>query len=531
MEVRQVWRSRIVRAATGLLVLGLAGAIGTMPRPARSDVNAAAHATLVDVAPPRTQLVCAGPLILPDAASAGDSEFNPTPVAPVTRVDAVTADVGTATGSAAAAGLALLGTGASVGTVNPAGGGGATSVTEPSAAVVLQAEPVGDQPARVAGAMSASVTAGDLRGLSAASCQRPGNDLWLVGGSTEISSSAQLVIDNPGTTASEVSIEVWGPSGKVDLAGGAATVVAPGGERVIVLPALAVEQRRLTVHVVAAGGNVTAHIQDTLLRGFTAAGTDLVVPGEAPATRQVIAGVAVSASTVDDPDAAFLRVLAPGATGGTVRITLLGADGVVTLPGADSVALAPGEVTDVPLGGLDAGVYGIVVDAPVPVVAAAMLTRPGHATALDDTPTLERAWCAAVPTGVGGLVAVPAGTTASITLSAVVAGDDPTAARPAVGVLRALGPQGAVLREVPVSLPAGTTVRISVGSLGAGVTAVELVPEATSPVWDRGAQLVWSLIAAVAAPDGALFSVLVPTSDAPAAARVPVRASGRLGLG
>ncbi|HEX7805576.1 MAG TPA: DUF5719 family protein [Cellulomonas sp.] len=523
--VSRGWRGRILRMATAVAVLGLVAAVVASPRPARAELAGASDATLVAVAPPRTTLVCAGPLILPPAGAAG-SAFNRLPVAPVTRVDAVTAPGADATASKGT--LAPLGAATATAQLDASTGHASVSTAGPSAPVVVQADPTGADPARVAGVTSALVTGGDLRGLTASSCQRPATDLWLVGGSTEISSSADLVIDNAGSTSSDVTVEVWGPSGKVELAGGEHVLVAPGSEQVVGLPGIAAEQRRLVVHLAAAGGNVAAHVQDSLLRGFTPAGTDLVVPGAAPATRQVVSGIVVGASTVDDADAAILRVLVPGTAAATARITMLGADGVVALPGADSIELAAGEVTDVPLGGLPAGAYTAVVDAPVPLVAAAMLTRTGLPGELDATPTLERAWVASAPSGAASIVAVPRGTAAILVLGAVAAGDDPSAGGAITADVRVLGPDGAVVTRQTVSVAAGSTTRLDVATLGPGATGIELTPGSDNPA---GVTFAWSLLTTVTQADGELVSVVLPTPDGQDVTKVPVRAGTRLGLG
>ncbi|MGV8977980.1 MAG: DUF5719 family protein [Cellulomonas sp.] len=529
----RVWRGRIARSVTALAVLGLTSAVVASPRPARVDLAGASEATLVAVAPPRTTLVCAGPLILP-AAGKADSAFNPVPVAPVTRVEAVTAPDATTTAPSIASGsLTVLGAATATAPLDPSTGHASASVTGPAAPVVVQADPAGSDPARAAGVTSALVTAGDLRGLAASSCQRPATDLWLVGGSTEISSAADLVIDNAGSTSSDVTIEVWGPSGKVELAGGEHVLVAPGGEQVVGLPGIAAEQRRIVVHLGAAGGNIAAHVQDSLLRGFTPAGTDLVVPGAPPATRQVVPGIVVGASTVDAADPALLRVLVPGGTAATAQITMLGADGVVALPGAGSIDLAPGEVTDVPLGGLPAGAYTAVVDAPVPLLAAAMLTRPGLPGELDATPTLDRAWVASSAPGTGSLVAVPRGTAASLVLGAVTDGTNFSAGGEVVANLRAFGADGAVVAQRAVRVAAGSSTLLDVASLeaaglGPAVAGIELTPASDNPA---GVKFAWSLLVTVTQADGELVSVLLPTPDGQDVTHVPVRAGTRLGLG
>ncbi|WP_158372298.1 DUF5719 family protein [Cellulosimicrobium cellulans] len=531
---------RAARVLSGALVLALTGGVVALAVAAPADEPDPLPAATVDVAPTASTLVCPGPLQLPDDTLSGDSAFDRVPVAPVEKV------TGFDTVASGAASLTVLGS-------EPVAlADGTGSVSAPTAATVLRAEPAGDEPARVAGATSSVVVDGDLRGLAAASCARPAADVWLVGGSTELESTADLVVVNPGATPADVTVEAWGPSGQVDLANGGTFLVAPGAQRVLSLPGVAAEQRRIAVRVTAAGGQVSAYLQDALLDGFTPRGTDLVTAGTGPATTQVVPGISVVATEVDAADAGALRLFAPGDEGATASVRLLGPDGDVALPGAQDLDLPAGVVTDVSLGGLAAGSYTAVVEATAPVVAGAMIARQGKAGELDEGPRLERAWAAATVPG-SGLAAVPAGATANITLTAVPAGDadaepapaasaapspeptegqrpDPEATAAAQGptvtvTLRAYGAAG-VVGEEEVEVPVGSTVAYPTSNLGTGVAGVEVVaPD------DASVDLAWALYAAVARPDGPLVSVLSPVTDAAAVSTAQVREASRVGLG
>lgn len=519
----RTWAARMARVTSGLVVLGASGAlvVGAAGLPdAQPD---AVPSTLVDVAPPRTTLVCPGPLQLPDDAG-GSSGFARVPVEPELRVQALSTV--TSGGAAAPGALTLLGAATPSAELTPGAVAASALLADPAAAVLVQADPIGGVPALLAATSTSTVTAGDLRGLSAASCQVPSSEQWLVGGSTEIGSSASLVLMNPGSTPTEVAIELWGPSGKVELAGADHHLVAPGAQRVVDLAAVAAEQRRLVVRLTTVGGAVSATLQDSALDGFTAAGTDLVVAGAEPATRQVVTGLVVEDSTVDDAVQPVLRLLAPGTDGTTARISLLGVDGPVELPGADTVALAAGEVTDLPLGGLAAGAYTAVVDADVPVVAAGLLTRRGAPGELDPTPTLERAWAPSGTPASELLVAVPQGTTASVVLARATQTTDGDAGAGSA-VLRAYGTRGGLVSEQEVHLAAGRTTVIDVADLGAGVTGVEL-SGADEP---DGAGWVLALLVEVVQPDGTLVSVVTPVAPVEGVTQVPVRRASALGLG
>ncbi|HEY8718290.1 DUF5719 family protein [Pengzhenrongella sp.] len=526
------WRGRLLRIFGALVVLALTGAVTAagllLPVPAQVEVRPLA----VRVPPVATTLVCPGPLVRPADARTGDSAFDPTPVDTLTQVRALTVSGAAGSGSevAASATLKPLAGGAPLATIDPAGAStGALGVSSPGVPTLLRAEPTGEAP-RVGGATASLTTAGDLRGLAAESCQPPAGDQWLLGGSTALGSSSLLVVANPGATPAQVSIDLFGPSGKVDLAGGGGFLVAPGAERALLLEGVAAEQQRIAVHVSAEGGLVTAHVQDNRLNGFTPAGTDLVSAGTAPATRQVVSGLVVRGSKIDAPDAAQLRLLAPDADT-TARIHLLGPKGPVALPGADSVDLARGEVTDLSLGGLPAGAYTAVVDADKPVTSAVMITRPGKRGPLDTVPPLERAWGAAATPGTGGVLALPVGVTGTVMFTGVGSDREGSGGGPATGTLRTIGANGAILDEREISVPAGSSESISVQSIAgarAKIAGFDLqVPDDAS---SGGAKLAWSLLANVDAADGQLISLLNPTTPAAAQPSVPVLRARTLGL-
>ncbi|MGN8247458.1 DUF5719 family protein [Cellulomonas soli] len=521
-----VWLGRTVRAVSGTVVVTGVAAVVLVGMRADLDaavVPAGAGGRSVAVAPSPTTLVCPGPVILPETTGTGDAAFESVPVDPITSVTGVSAAVG---GDGAAQGAVTVtgldGTATDVDL--PASGGGAFTVEGPAEATVVRAEP-GEMSARVAAATSTLVTAGDLRGLTSASCQEPAMESWLVGGSTGLSSTAQLVLVNAGTTPAEVLLQVWGPAGAVDLTG-ERYLVAPGAQHVVVLGGVADAQRALVARVQATGGQVTAYVQDAALDGFTPAGTDLVVPGAAPADRQVVPGVLVADSQIGDAGAPVLRLLAPGEHATTARVTLLGADGTTTLPGVEDVALAPGEVTDVPLGGLPAGAWTVVVDADEPVVAAAQVARTGVAGELDDVPRVDRAWAASTRSSDDALAAHPAGVTATLSVGAVP--DDLEAETPTNATVRLLGQGGEVLVERAVRMDAGTTLALPVaellGSASGQVSGVEVVGG------DDGVALVWSLVLEVANPDGLLVSVVAPVPARTATADLTVREGTRLTL-
>lgn len=513
----------IARLIGGALLLGLAAGtvwVGTdldagAPVPAPAPVS-------VTTAPSEVPAVCAGPAQLADPAAPGDPAFDPSPVG---TDSGVVADA--SAGSTGA--LRTL-----AGEVVPTPEGVvAASVPGPS---VLWTTPV-EGMVRASATAWSRTTEGDLRGLAAASCQTPTTEQWLLGGSTELGSSARLVLQNPNRTAATVEVEVWGPTGRLELAGPGTFSVPAGGQASTLLEGLAAEQRRLAVRVVSTGATVTSYLQVNSLDGLRPTGVELVPPTRGPATRQVLAGVAVEASRADG-DGASVRVHVPDATEGsvTVDVALLGPQGRVALPGAETLAVVPGEVTDLSLAGLPAGSYAVVLDAAVPFVASASYPRADAASGAVDVAHVS----AGEPASAGG-VAVPPGTSLSVAVSAVPADvsglpstvvgvgespvvSDPDAAEPAgatAGVsLTFLGPDGTVLETRTSTISAGTTVAAP-GPPGTAAVRLDTAPT-------DGLAVHWA--AHVLAAPG-LVSALLPVEAADVTVSVTVADVRDVGLG
>ncbi|MCV2394161.1 DUF5719 family protein [Actinotalea sp. M2MS4P-6] len=493
--------SVLIRFAGALLSVGLVA--GLLVLPGWGPLPTAATEPLAVAVPAApTDLVCPGTARLPTEPEAGDDvaydpQFDPAPVDAVTGLVALSVDRPQAT--AVEAQVRSLADGTAVADVVPAAGGGATAVSPVDAGTVVHADASDGGPAWLAGSVAVTTTAGDLRGLVAASCRPASTEAWLVGGATTLGSSARLVLANPGRTAAQVTIELWGAAGPIDLTGAAEYLVPPGAERAVLLEGTAAEQPRLVVHVTASGGAVAAYLQDSELRGLTPAGVDDVVPGSAPALEQVVPGVAVAGTDADGADPGMLRLLAP-AESGTAHVRVLGPDGEVDLPGATDLELDAGAVLDVPLDGLAEGTWTIVVDADVPVVAGAMITR-GSGVGAAEVNTglpLDRAWAAAVDPAASPL-ALPSG--ASWELSLANPGDQ---AQPAE--ITVLDDSGSAVATSVVDVAAGSALALVPADLdvpdGASVAGVVL----------RGEGVSWAAVLEVPDPAGPLVGVLSPVA-------------------
>ncbi|RJU01708.1 hypothetical protein D6T65_09260 [Arthrobacter frigidicola] len=391
-------------AAAAVLVLGATAALaaGTLiPRPAADALGY----DLVETAVPAGDYtaVCAGPPRLLGADAGGiDPEFSPVSKSAKSLVSAmVLGDLsGALPGSALSPlgggdPLAVLSKGPSEGaeaappassdstglTSRTAGVAGGTAVQDAS---VFRAEPLGAQ-TPVAGAMfSYTARDGDLRGLAAAPCQAPSNDLWILGADTTVGSTSVLLLSNPTSTPATVDLELTGAEGPLKPAGGTGLLVPPGQTRQLVLGGLAADQEQLAVRVRSTGGRVAAYIQQSVLRGLTPGGVELLTPTAGPADTQVIPGVSIQDAATSrrireqkgyEGASPALQVLVPGTSDAVLDVVVLGPDGERALDGGGVVTARAGALTTLPLDELPEGNYTVAVSADVPVSTAVRVSR------------------------------------------------------------------------------------------------------------------------------------------------------------
>ncbi len=307
----------------------------------------------------------------------------------------------------------------------PLGGSGEGDTASTAKSAELEVLPVGVEEldggasvtVQTAATSVETVIGGDTAGLAAAACTAPVREQWVLGGTTEVGASARLVLANPGETAVQASVEVYGALGLIDTV---EQVVAASSNVEMRLEGVELDMASVAVRVTASGTGVAAFLQDTRLQGFTAAGTDWATAGQA-STRAVVPVASINGAE------ATLRLLAP--EGATVSLTMRTSTGAVPWDGAQRLELPAGEVVDlvVPRSSLTA----VEVDADAPVLASALVQVERDPDISGGDPAHEIAWTyAAAPVAATTGVVVPAGSVALVasaelaTTLAVSAGDD-----------------------------------------------------------------------------------------------------------
>ena len=487
-------RARLRAAAgtgAGVLLLAVTAAVAGGSLAAGVGGQPHGEVSVPTAAPPAGDLtaVCAGPLrLLTGQAGTTDPEFRAASATAGTRISAmVLSDLG-----ASVAGSAVLpldgGDPLAVveelrsGTAAPAelpAGSDADGVTSRIAGMARGVEVQAPSAFRVqpqsgllpvwAAASTYSATDGDLRGLAATACQVPASESWLVGAATAGGASAILTLANPSGTPASVNVELYGQDGPIEAAGAPDQVVAPGATRQIVLAGLAADEEHLAVRVRSDGGRVSATLQQSVLRGLTPGGVELLSPGAAPGTTQVLPGVVIqdarTARGLREQEgygsaSPVLQVLVPGQGDAVLDVRVLGPEGPVDLPGGAGVQAAAGTVTSIPLEALPEGTYTVAVSSDVSVVAAARVvrgTRAGQPMDLASAPSIAR---------LGGETAVVLGESG---IGSLVFGapDGDAEVR-----LTPVGEDGSLGEAITLELAGGTSITVAPDVLGDSTAGV-----------------------------------------------------------
>ncbi|WP_155848408.1 DUF5719 family protein [Arthrobacter sp. 35W] len=489
---RTVWLAAAAGAGTAILAGAVVAGSALVPA-----LTAGGAASLEPVVLPVGQSVasCAGPTQLLSGADVGsDPQFSAASANSASNVSALL--LGSESGAFGAAVLSSLDGAANAATVSTQstsstnGGQGAKSagpvaVDAPS---VLRADPVDGVRAPAAAIVASKNDDGDLRGLAAAPCQTPSNDLWIAGASTTVGRTAVLNIANASQTAATVNLDLFGAAGPVQAPGARGLLVPAGTTRAIVLAGLAAGEEGLSVHLKSTGGPVTAVVQQSVLRGLTPGGVDFLSPVNVPAQRQVVAGVRlpdtglaarISAQNGYADAAPSLQVTVPGTKDAVVQVKVLGSGGQQALPNGGVFTARAGAVTALALSGLPGGDYALDISADTAFTATAKVSvgaKEGEPVDLSYAPAAARL-------GDGQLVVLPRGIDSKLSFAA------PTGA--AKITLTPVATGGALLAAKTVQVDGGRSVTVDPSQLVDGAEIAGFVLSATGDAV-YGAQLLAS---------------------------------------
>jgi len=279
---------------------------------------------------------------------------------------------------------------------------------------VVTAPVDGDEVPLVAAAQSQSVDEADLSGFASAPCTEPTSSTWLIGGSTETGRVSLISLVNPSDVNATVDLDIRSETGPVQGPGIDGIVVAPRSQKVVPLSGFATGLVSPAVHVSSRGGQIVATMQQSIVRTLDPGGVDVVSGSAAPSRETVVPGIVIRDAAqlegaLADPSSSdlqsVLRVLVPGSDAAQLSVSLATDDGTGT---TFETRVEGGRVTDVPIDGLEDGVYTATVRSSTAVVAAARTS-----TVAPDQGGVDVSWAASasrlagtteavVPDGEGG---------------------------------------------------------------------------------------------------------------------------------
>lgn len=249
----------------------------------------------------------------------------------------------------------------------------------PSQRLLLAPGAPGSAPAILAGSQSQFVNSDEYVGFAASECAKPSSDSWLVGGSTLTGRTTLLALNNPSKVSSSVNLSIFSENGEVNATGTDGIVVAPGGQRIFSLAGFAPNIASPVVHVVSTGGQVTASLQQSIVRTLTPGGVDVFGASTRPSTLTVIPGVVMVGHDSIDAAAALdgygdvpgvLRVLVPGTGTANVTVSAIPEDGSGPANSA-TLSVDGGVVTDFPLTDFTDGSWTFTITSDRPAVVGA----------------------------------------------------------------------------------------------------------------------------------------------------------------
>lgn len=230
-------------------------------------------------------------------------------------------------------------------------------------------------------------------GFAAANCQLPNNDFWIIGGSTETSREALLLLANPSPIDATVDLRVFTDLGEATVSGLSGISVLAKSSVVLPLSSFVPGSGKLAIHIQSQGAKLVGWLQQKSVRGTIEQGVDLIGSNPGASNNLVIPGfivrgakeIAELASIEENSDAgSFLRVFAPEGAQVTVQVVPADSEGF----GAVFVGeIASNTVEDFPISELEDGDYSVFISSDKPIFSALHAAR-----ATLENPTLDFAW-------------------------------------------------------------------------------------------------------------------------------------------
>jgi hypothetical protein len=202
---------------------------------------------------------------------------------------------------------------------------------------------------------------------AAVSCTISDSTQWFVGGTSNVTSQAKLILVNSGLSDAIVDVTSFSENG---AAPEVAITVKPASEKVIRIDTLDPGASRVVIKVNTRSGRVTTYLLDERVKGLNNVGGDFVSPINQSSRESVISALPIKfgeGSSVKHT----LRLMTTSKVEATANVEVISPDGVFIPVGLGSISLNSQEVRDIDLDGIDLGkkVFALKVTSSEPIVA------------------------------------------------------------------------------------------------------------------------------------------------------------------
>ena len=396
--------SVVIGVITMIVLIALLAVLVVLPGSKQWVDAVAATDDAIDqtVSPTQTEAYCPAPMGLADTGSYGDSAFQATTgnlstQARYAAFDSVYSATVSAFGDDSADNITLKDADP---TDNDAVKTGAQSIDNGSRLLdtrMLQAA----EGTGTVGSIASWADDGDLKGVSASSCETTALSQSFLLSGTATGTTQQLIIANPSTKPTTVEIKIWGSkqSGEMALSTQSSLAIPASGENALDLAAAAPNPQGLYVTVSSKETPIAAVVRTVSMNGLTSKGSDFALPLHDASNASV-------ATSIAKGDAVDAYLYAASATG--VTLSWITEHGLVQ---AKDASLQANRVTVVDLGEAPEDALGVMSTAEDDVAFSVKASQSG-----DDDQADFALINAAAPASFTGL-AIPDDVDATVSLA------------------------------------------------------------------------------------------------------------------
>jgi len=173
---------------------------------------------------------------------------------------------------------------------------------------------------------------------AAGECVAPVGERWFVGVGAGGDHTSQLQLVNPDSGPAVADVSLWSTDGPLDQVESRGLTIAGGDSTVLDLEKLAPHRHDLAMRVSVSRGRLAATVSDSYISAGTDVARDWVPTTAAPATSQLMPGLAREA------DERMLVLVNPGEDEGRVSLQVVGARSTFTPTGLEEIRVPAGRV-------------------------------------------------------------------------------------------------------------------------------------------------------------------------------------------